>query len=104
MELCSAAKDIGIGGAAFLQSSESQAGSEKKHQLPPHAVKKGATDFVVMAVTTGTILGFSHDGVGFLLGCFAAAVFKVRELWEVGERVEVGRVFKRVRHEFASLD
>ncbi|RKO90312.1 hypothetical protein BDK51DRAFT_49448 [Blyttiomyces helicus] len=64
MELCNAAKDSG--------------------GVTPAA----ADSFLITAVTTGLLIGFANDGVGFLGGCFCAFFVWLQRRTESGRRVE----------------
>lgn len=91
MELCSAIKDIGVGGFAIAARVESPVNAEGLPlPLPPAKIsveeaRRASSDVAVMCLTAGTVLGFSNDGVGFLCGCVGAAFFAVREKMDKGE-------------------
>ncbi|KAJ1998812.1 hypothetical protein GGI04_000278 [Coemansia thaxteri] len=55
----------------------------------PHDEARRRQDFVVLLCTAATLVGFSHDGLGFLVGMAAALVFWAHRRHSSG-RVEAG--------------
>ncbi|KAJ2117531.1 hypothetical protein GGH17_005923, partial [Coemansia sp. RSA 788] len=47
----------------------------RNFSLHPHCESRRRQDFVVLLVTAAALVGFSHDGLGFLLGMVTALVF-----------------------------
>ncbi|KAJ2132925.1 hypothetical protein IW136_005017 [Coemansia sp. RSA 678] len=47
----------------------------RNFSLHPHCERRRRQDFVVLLVTAAALVGFSHDGLGFLLGMVTALVF-----------------------------
>ncbi|KAJ2156174.1 hypothetical protein GGF46_005361 [Coemansia sp. RSA 552] len=55
--------------------------------LHPHDEHRRRQDFVVLLVTAASLVGFSHDGLGFLLGMATALVFWIHR--KAGSRAEL---------------
>ncbi|KAJ2555656.1 hypothetical protein GGH19_001373 [Coemansia sp. RSA 1807] len=47
----------------------------RNFSLHPHCESRRRQDFVVLLVTAAALVGFSHDGLGFLLGMVTALIF-----------------------------
>ncbi|KAJ3382093.1 hypothetical protein HDU92_004967 [Lobulomyces angularis] len=74
LELCSVAKDVGSEYLSYKENDFEELDEESKKNKN-EKYQQSNNNYVIMLSTAGTLVGFSNDGIGFLVGCTASIIF-----------------------------
>ncbi|KAJ3213940.1 hypothetical protein HK099_007107 [Clydaea vesicula] len=74
LELCSVAKDVGSEYLSYKENDFEELDEESKKKKN-EKYQQSNNNYVIMLSTAGTLVGFSNDGIGFLVGCTASIIF-----------------------------